>query len=180
MNRLPRGVARPYAKAAFSYACEQKQLPSWSLALGILADVVSDPAISAILKNPNIDLLACSKAIVEAGKGLFTEELKNLLYLLAKKRRLIVLPELFYLFGEYCADYEKMIHVSLSSAYPISQAQKDKFVVALKIRLQRDVNIKFNEDPALLGGAVITVGDLVIDGSVKTALARLSNSLTYS
>lgn len=182
-NASLRGIARPYAKAVFEYAREQRQLSEWSRALSILADVVSNPAIAVILKNPNVSLVECAKALIEASKDFLTNDaFKNLLYLLAENRRLLVLPELFQLFEAYCAAYEKIVHVNITSAYPLSQEQKDNFATALKIRLQHDVNIKFDEDPKLIGGAVVAVDDLdlVIDGSVKTALARLSNNLVYS
>jgi F-type H+-transporting ATPase subunit delta len=50
---------------------------------------------------------------------------------------------------------------------------------ALKKRLQREVRLHCSVDPALIGGAVIRSGDLVIDGSIKARLERLASAITY-
>jgi F-type H+-transporting ATPase subunit delta len=59
----------------------------------------------------------------------------------------------------------------------MSDAQRAKLADSLKARLQRDVRITTAIDPALLGGAVIRAGDLVIDGSIMGRLQRLGTVL---
>jgi F-type H+-transporting ATPase subunit delta len=48
----------------------------------------------------------------------------------------------------------------------------------LKKRLGKDVKLNVSVDPSLLGGAIIKAGDLVIDGSLRGKLERLSGVLT--
>src|SRR5690349_7295673 len=96
-----RSMARPYAKAAFEYACQNQQLANWSAALAILAKVTADPDTIALLKNPLLDAKKVAKVMTDTIHPYFSDEvLKNLLDLLAIKQRLIILPALFQLFEE--------------------------------------------------------------------------------
>lgn len=174
-----RSIARPYAKAAFEYACQSKQLANWSVALSILAKVTADPKVIALLKNPQVDSKKLGDILIDAmNQGFLDDILKNLLGLLAIKQRLILLPELFQLFEEYRSNYEKTVQAQIISAYPISIEQQEKLATALKIRLQRNIIINHKINPDLLGGAIIKVGDLVIDGSVKNTFSKLLNYLS--
>lgn len=173
-----RSIARPYAKAAFECAHQLKQLTDWSTILSILADAMSDPNVIDVLKNPELDSKQLAKILIDSLNEVFLPDpLKNLIRLLAEKQRLIILPELFQLFEEYRTTLEKTVKAEVISAYPLDMEQQDKLATALKIRLQRNVTIDAKNDPNLIGGAIIKVGDLVIDGSVNNTLLNL---LRYS
>ena len=49
---------------------------------------------------------------------------------------------------------------------------------ALAARTGREIDLDVAVDPALLGGVVATVGDVVYDGSLRTQLSQLRASLT--
>ncbi len=57
--------------------------------------------------------------------------------------------------------------------------QADALKAALKKRFAREIEIDTAIDPALIGGAVIDAGDVVIDGSVRGRLAQLATSLAH-
>ena len=50
---------------------------------------------------------------------------------------------------------------------------------ALKKRFGREVAVQTAVDAGLIGGAVIDAGDVVIDGSLRSKLARLNASLAH-
>ena len=60
---------------------------------------------------------------------------------------------------------------------PPSGAWDPATVDALKRRFGKDVSLTRTVDPALIGGAIIDAGDVVIDGSLKGKLARLQTAL---
>jgi F-type H+-transporting ATPase subunit delta len=64
------------------------------------------------------------------------------------------------------------------SATPLDPAQLDRIRSALARRLGRELDLAIRVDPALLGGLVARVGDLVFDGSLRTQLAQLRAQLT--
>ncbi|HET8620707.1 MAG TPA: ATP synthase F1 subunit delta [Acidimicrobiales bacterium] len=63
------------------------------------------------------------------------------------------------------------------SAIPLTDDQRKRLAEALGEATGKQVEVKVVIDPTVLGGAVATVGDTVIDGSVRTRLDRLKNAL---
>ena len=82
------------------------------------------------------------------------------------------------MFDELKADVENSIDVVLTAAAPVDDVQRAKIKDALKQRFGRDVNLHFKLDESLIGGARLQAGDLVIDGSIRTGLAKLASTLT--
>ena len=110
-----------------------------------------------------------------SGKG--DDNVRNFVRLLAKNRRLALLPDISALFEILRADIENTAAVEVTSAVPLNAEQQAKLAAALKIRLKRDIQTTTAVDPSLIGGAVIRCGDLVIDGSLKGRLAQLRTEL---
>jgi len=63
------------------------------------------------------------------------------------------------------------------SAVPLSAAQQSRLGAALAGQLGHEVELDLVIDPTLQGGIVTTIGDTVIDGSLKTRLARMREAL---
>ena len=63
------------------------------------------------------------------------------------------------------------------SATELTDDQKTRLAAALANATGRQVNLKVVVDPSVLGGLVATVGDTVIDGSVRTRLDQLKARL---
>jgi len=172
-------IARPYAKAIFEYALAEKKLAEWSAHLVVLAQAILTSEASQFIANPastveqHIELLqAASKA--ETKKS---DSLNNLIILLATNKRLMLLPEIYALYEIHRAEQEKTLDVDVSSFSALSSTQEQRLTDSLSQRLQRKVSLKISIDPSLLGGAVIRAGDLVIDGSVRGKLIKLSTDL---
>jgi len=170
-------IARPYAKAAFAAAREAKLLAEWSASLQVAAALAGDARIADLLDNPKLS----EDQIVGFFDGFKTGadgvHWLNFIRLLAENKRLGLLPEIAARFELLRAEYENEVDVVVTSAVPLSDSQQSKLAASLKTRLQRDVRITTALDPGLLGGAVIRAGDLVIDGSIKGRLQRLTSDL---
>ena len=102
---------------------------------------------------------------------------KNFLNVLAENGRLNVLAEIAELYEQHRAEAEKTVEAEVTSAFPLSDAQKQQLIDALKNRLGRDVSLVTKTDENIIGGAIVRAGDLVIDGSVSSQLEKLGNSL---
>ena len=63
------------------------------------------------------------------------------------------------------------------STVPLSADQVDRLKAALANATGKNVDVKVTVDESILGGIVATVGDTVIDGSVRTALDQLKSRL---
>lgn len=66
---------------------------------------------------------------------------------------------------------------SVRSAVPLRPAERSHLAAALGRIVERDVEVREIIDPAVIGGILVTVGDLVIDGTVRLRVARLRDLL---
>lgn len=166
-------IARPYALAAFEAAKAAKQLPAWKTFLQTAALVADDEDMVRLLANPELSSASLLQLFEEVLSSELDQESKNFLRLLAQNKRFMVLPAISALFNDYYTTLEKISEVRLITAVPIDDIFRTKLSSALSKRLQQDVTLTCDVDPAILGGAVIHIGDKVIDGSIRGKLARL-------
>lgn len=171
----PKTLARPYAKAAFEFAREEKQLHEWSTSLAILAEAANNAAVKPLYDDPNIsaeDLCSIFTGLVSKHKSM-----TNFVLALCHYDRLSLLPEIAELFEEEKAEYEKVLTVFVTSAFPLDNNTTKKLKASLTTRLKREVSFEFEIDKNLLGGAVIRAGDWVVDGSVRAKLEKLKQAV---
>jgi F-type H+-transporting ATPase subunit delta len=171
-------IARPYARAAFEEALAAKRLEPWSQALHAAAAVVADARVTALLGNPHVrpdELAALVSGIAAAKLG---DAGGNFLRTLAANRRLAVLAEIATRFDELKDAAEGVADVTVTAAVPLDARQRQALSAALERRLRRTVRLHCATDAALIGGAVVHSGDLVIDGSLRTRLERIAYELT--
>ena len=166
-------IARPYALAAFECASDKQQLPAWKAFLESAKEVALNPSVSKLLDNPEISSSKLFDLFHEVLATLLDSERKNFLLLLAQNKRFIVLPEIVALFNMYYAAYEKISTIRVITAVEVEESYRQKLAQALTKRVQREVTLNCEVDPAILGGAIIHIGDRVIDGSVRGKLTRL-------
>lgn len=177
-------IARPYAKALFELAFERRQLPQWLDVLAVAAAIAEDAGIQQLLTSPHLTTSQHGDLFIEIleqalGKRgnldpALAEGMRNFVRTLAVNRRLALLPGIFTIFARLKAESENTMDVTVRSAVPLDDALQDKYAGALRKRLKREVRVKGEVDPSLLGGAVLQADDLVIDGSLRGRLERLS------
>lgn len=170
-------LARPYARAAFEVAMEERDLPKWSKMLTVAAQVSSIDAVNAVLSSPTVGSEKLAHTLIELCGDELNQKAKNFVSLLAENKRLALLPEISSLYEGLRANQEKSVDVEITTAYSISSATADKLAAALKTRLQRDIKLASKVDPALIGGAIIRAGDTVIDNSVRGKLNKLAEAM---
>jgi F-type H+-transporting ATPase subunit delta len=155
-------LARPYAEAVFRMAQGENDLAGWSSRIATLAEIVSDAQVARLIADPAVS--------ADRVVGLFVK-------VLAENERLVLLPEIGTQFETLKASAEGLLEATITSAQELTQAQVDDLVAGLKTKFNRAVNVQVAVDPELIGGAVIAIGDQVIDGSVKGRLQRMAFAL---
>ncbi len=181
----PAAAARPYARAAFEDAQSANALPLWSELLQTSAAIAADPAMQRLLGPWNPALRGDQKAELVAGlcrdlcSGTEVPEVFiTFLRMLAEFHRLHQLPGIAVLFERLRAEAESTLHAQLISAAAVTDAQRKRVAKALKAKFQRNVELDCKTDESLIAGAVIRVGDLVIDGSARGRLDKLATALS--
>ena len=187
-------LARPYADAVFRMAQGENDLAGWSSRVATLAMIVSDAQVARLIADPAVSsdrvaglvidvagaydsVRASARSGSEPFRASLGERGANFVKVLAENGRLTVLPEISVQFESLKANAESTVEATITSAQELTQAQIDELVTGLKARFNRAVTVQVAVDAELIGGAVIAIGDQVIDGSVKGRLQRMSFAL---
>lgn len=171
-------LARPYAKAAFAQAQDKGVLAEWSASLALAAAIAEDESVAKhVLGDPLVTAEDQAKFFIESGAKRFSGKFPDFIRLLAENNRLKLLAQIAILYERYRAAAESTLAVEVRASKALSKVQQSRLSATLKQRFKRDISLEVSVDESLLGGAVIYAGDTVIDGSLKSRLARLNAAL---
>lgn len=126
--------------------------------------------------HPASDRKAALRAIAE--RISVSPLVKNFISYLIDQRRLINFSSIVQAYGEFADNAEGLLTAEVISASPLDDRRKDRLRRALSERTGRQVRLEIKIDPAIIGGAIAKVGDLVFDGSLRTQLGQLRANLT--
>jgi F-type H+-transporting ATPase subunit delta len=164
-----------YANALADVALRQgaadaalKQLGDFAAAFGISAELrnfLTSPGVPREAKHDVIEKIA---ARIGAGKII-----RNFLFIVADHQRTHILPEIVASFQDVIRQRQGIAEAEISSAIELSAAQKKRFAQTLERLTGKKIEAKYSLDPALLGGAVVRVGDTIYDGSVRSSLNEM-------
>lgn len=178
-------IARPYAKALFELAFDRGAMEAWSNVLAVAAQVAADERVRKLFVSPHLTVndltelfIAIIGPVVHKDRDI-DEHARNFIRTLASNRRLALLPEIATIFARLKADSEDAVDVTVTSAVPLDGKLELSYGGALSKRLRKKiVRLHPEVDPTLLGGAILRANDLVIDGSLRGRLERLSAEVT--
>jgi F-type H+-transporting ATPase subunit delta len=174
----PLTLARPYARAAFELASSGNALADWAKKLAFAAQAAADPQVRSLFGNPRVGPAELASLFLPDGEAA-DSPFAGFVKLLAENHRLQALPEIAALYEQQKREAEKVLQVRVRTAAPIDAGETAKLKDALKRRFGRDIELEQTIDPAVLGGAVIDAGEVVIDGSVRGRLHQLEAALTH-
>lgn len=173
-------IARPYAEAVFGLAEANGQFGSWSARLARLAQAVAHPDVRACIGNPNVSAAQLTDLLVSAMGERVSAETQNFVHLVVANRRLEAVGEIGELYERMVNERQGVVEGLIASAFPLDETQLSELVASLERRFKRKVEPQVTVDKALIGGITVTVGDEVIDGSVRGKLAAMSAALLKS
>ena len=171
-------IARPYAKAAFEYAQARGDFARWSQLLATASATVADERVAKLLSSPLVTSADLAELIAGIANASGDENGTNFIRTLTENRRLALLPEIAAVYEQLRAEVENVADVQVTSALALDGAQRERLTAALRKRLKRDIRLHCEVDTALIAGAIVRSGDLVIDGSLKAQIDRLAVEIT--
>ena len=145
-----------------------KQLSDFAAAFEVsseLRNFLTSPGVPREAKHGVIEKIA---ARIGAGKII-----RNFLFVIADHQRTHILPEILITFEDVIRQRQGTAEAEISSATELSAAQKKKFSQTLERLTGKKIQAKYSLDPALIGGAVVRVGDTIYDGSVRNSLNEM-------
>ena len=138
-------LARPYAKAVFELAQDNKALDAWSETLTLLAGFTGNHSVRVMLGDPQIPAPVRAQVFIDlcakAGKPLERHG-QNFVRLLAENHRLLLLPEISADYETLRAQAENFLEVELRAASPVDAAEQKRISDALHRKLGRRIELK--------------------------------------
>ncbi|MCK5319022.1 MAG: F0F1 ATP synthase subunit delta [Anaerolineales bacterium] len=175
-------LAKRYAKALFVVGTEENALDDYTETLQAFADLyVSTPEVVDGLTNRVYPADVRQKVMTEIVKSAGVSNIMaNFLNLLAEKNRANVLPEIAASFQAMVDEERNICQGTIVSAKELQPAMQEKAKETLEKITGKQVVLKTEIDESIIGGIIAKVGDLVLDGSIKTQLEGLKESIKGS
>jgi F-type H+-transporting ATPase subunit delta len=130
--------------------------------------------LKRLIRSPVLSRADQGKAIAAlAEKAGFQALVRNILGLLAKNRRLFVLPDVIEAYLTELAVRRGEVTAEVISAQPLNDAQKQSLDERLRRAVGGKVAIETRVDPSLLGGLIVKLGSRMVDASLSSKLQRL-------
>lgn len=107
----------------------------------------------------------------------FSDLAKNFLRLLLDKNRISALPDISSYYSRLTDEISQIVRTEVTTAKPLKEKTLEKLEQALTTFTSKKVRIEVSEDKSLIGGIVVRIGDLVLDGSIRAQLRGLQESL---
>ena len=171
-QRHPAALA--YASAMLQVGTAQGDASVYGDQLNAVAHAISDDAqLRVFIESPKISRENKKAALHAALSGKVAEPVLNLLKLLIDRGRQFLVEDIADTYGELEDVAAGRVKATITSATEIPAEQRDALVASIKSKTGREVVATEVVDAGLLAGLTIQVGDLVVDGSLRSHLQRV-------
>ena len=170
-----KGLGQRYATALYELADEQKTLDDVAADLRALRGLVDESAdLRRLIRSPVVTRADQGKAIAAlAERAGFQPLVRNILGLLARNRRLFVLPQVIEAYLAELAARRGEVTAEVIAAQALTEAQRQTLDEKLRRAVGGKVTIELRVDPGLLGGLIVKLGSRMVDASLSSKLQRL-------
>jgi F-type H+-transporting ATPase subunit delta len=168
-------IAKRYAKALFQIAQEEKVIEETYNELKNFSSVLEENKnLKEFFANPVFDQADKKAVITEILEKIKVSVIvSNFLKLLVDKKRIDILSEIEEYYQKYMDDALNKARVNVKTAFPLSDELSGKIKKQLEGLTGKNVEMVIDEDPSLLGGIVIGIGDTLYDGSIRAQLRSI-------
>jgi F-type H+-transporting ATPase subunit delta len=169
------GLGARYATALYELADEQKSLDDVAVDLRALRGLIDESAdLRRLIRSPVLTRAEQGKAIAAlAERAGFKPLVRNILGLLARNRRLFVLPAVIDAYLAELAARRGEVTAQVIAAQELTEAQRQTLDEKLRRAVGGKVAMELRVDPSLLGGLIVKLGSRMVDASLSSKLQRL-------
>ncbi|MDD2672421.1 MAG: ATP synthase F1 subunit delta [Syntrophales bacterium] len=166
------GVAKCYAQALFDIAGEEKRYEAYHEEMKRFSSLLEENInLKEFFANPIFDRDEKKAVISEVlGKIGLSGTVSNFLKLLVDKGRIGSINDIQACYEELMYSVLKMAKIQVTTAYPLTGELSDALRKALEGMTGKKIEMQVQQDPSLVGGIVVKVGDTLYDGSIKSQL----------
>ena len=175
---IPRGLARRYARALLNAAVKEGNLGDvFQDATGFRQVLADNPRFQHFLMAPQT-LLREKKDILEATIGGKASKLfSQFLLLLLDKKRFSSVNEIIEAFEWLYEQHEGIVEAKVTTAVELDKSMTEKLRKKLETETKKKIRLMTSVDEGIIGGMVVTIGDKIIDGSIRYQMEKLKRDL---
>ncbi|BCA81203.1 ATP synthase F1 subunit delta [Desulfuromonas sp. AOP6] len=172
-------ISRRYAKALVNLGAEQKMVEGFGQELAKVSTVfASEDSLRLILESPTFPLAKKAAILQEVTKSLgLSKGVSNFLGLLLENDRLKFLSLIEGDYRKLADELSGVLRAKLKSASPLAEEQVKAIASALEKNTGKRIDVTMDVDPALIGGLQAEIAGQLFDGSIKTQLKRIEDTL---
>ena len=172
-------VARRYAKGLLAVAVEENKVADYGKEMGTVSRLLAENAqLRNVITHPLYDRASRRNILDSLIKKLsLSPVMAQFLRLTLEKERLRYMDAIVAAYQKLVDEYQNIGRATVSAAAAIPAAAQDKIKQALERATGKKIVLTVERDPSLIGGIKAKIGDLVLDGSIRTQLEALKNSL---
>ena len=172
-------VAKRYAKALYELGQEEGLEQKFLEDMQNMALIVDQSAeLRSILESPLYDIILKKRILKDVvSKVGISEYTLNFLNILLDKDRFVFLADIRDTYKQILDETSGRVRAFITSATDLDETQLERIAKTLSDVVKKEVDVDVTIEPSLIGGVIAEVEGMVYDGSVKTELSRLKQSL---
>ena len=167
---------RRYSQAVFEIALETKELDRWQSDLKKIAVMAEDATFMALLESPRFHFDKKAELVSMRLKGVNPLAL-NLVLLLVTRGKLGMIGDIADEYQRRLDSYRGIEPAEVTTAVPLNDEDRAKLSRHLGAIVGKEVVLRCEVDPALLGGIVTRIGGKLLDGSTRSKLEALKREI---
>ncbi len=173
-------ISKRYAKALVSLGSEQNKVEAYGEELAqVSAIVASEDLLRLLLESPTLAVEKKSAIFADIMDKLgVSAGMRDFFGLLVEKDRMQYLPQIEQKYRQLADELSGTLRARVTAAVALSDAQKKVISKELEKQTGKNVELTVDVDASLIGGLRTEVGGRLFDGSVKTQLKRIEDTLT--
>ena len=172
-------LARPYAKAIFTSALDAGNHEMVARDLALLSAVSNTKEVSSLIEDPELSKEKIAQIIIGLADGEICDLSNKMLELLADNKRLNLIEAINTSYQQLLEQHSNTSSIVVNVANQPSEDNKNIIIEKLLAEHGEGSNIEFSEDPSIMGGLSIKVGDETLDLSIKGKVKKLVNQLNF-
>jgi len=172
-------LARPYAKAIFSAALDVGNHEMVAKDLALLSAVSQTQEVTRLIEDPELSKDKIAQTIIGLADGEVDKLANKMLELLADNKRLNLIEAINTSYQELLEQHNNTSSIVVNVANQPSEDNKNMIIEKLLSEHGEGSNIEFSEDPSIMGGLSIKIGDETLDLSIRGKVKKLVNQLNF-
>lgn len=171
-------LSKRYAKALFNLGQQDGSYEKYGNELDAIAGFYKQNADFRLAISSPVFAMDARKKILNAvlNKGGFSQMVRNFFNLLLDKNRIGSIESINEFYSRLADEVSNISHAEIITAMPLRSETLDRVVKTFEGLISRTIRAEVIEEPDIIGGIIVRIGDTFWDGSIRAQIEGLRES----